>query len=204
MYHSRFSENENETVETHIPRHQDSKTKKPRHWDSKTKKPRHRDSGTETPRHRETETTKPSHFLRGRKTTTSGFQDWKTTTSKFQDHKATTWSFCGILALNIQLTQFVIFEPLSYCFEETIKFDVKVSYASCLLSRLIKWYNKPGDATKEFWEKVIQFHGTFHGLKITNWIRAKWTQTGLKSQTALKSRSVYMTISPRQRADDTF
>ena len=32
----------------------------------------------------------------------------------------------------------------------------------------------------------------------------KWTQTGLKSQTALKSRSVYMAISPRQRADDNF
>ena len=23
--------------------------------------------------------------------------------------------------------------------------------------------------TKEFWEKSIQFHGTVHGLKITNW-----------------------------------
>ena len=57
MWHNRFSENKNETVETHIPRHRDSKTKKPRHRDSKTKKPRPRDSGTKTPRHRETETT---------------------------------------------------------------------------------------------------------------------------------------------------
>ena len=31
-----------------------------------------------------------------------------------------------------------------------------------------KWYNTPGDITKEFWEKAIQFHGTFHGLKIKN------------------------------------
>ena len=30
-------------------------------------------------------------------------------------------------------------------------------------------YNKPGNITKEFWEKAIQFHGTFHGLKNTNW-----------------------------------
>ena len=31
MWHNRFSENENEAVESHIPRHRDSKTKKPRH-----------------------------------------------------------------------------------------------------------------------------------------------------------------------------
>ena len=41
--------------------------------------------------------------------------------------------------------------PLSYYFEETIGFDVKASFASCPVSRLISWYNKPGDITKEFW-----------------------------------------------------
>ena len=30
-WHNRFSENKNEAVEAHIPRHRDSKTKKPRH-----------------------------------------------------------------------------------------------------------------------------------------------------------------------------
>ena len=59
MWHNRFCQIKNEAVETHIPRHRDSKTKKPRHRDSKTKKPRHRDSKTKKPRHRETETTKP-------------------------------------------------------------------------------------------------------------------------------------------------
>ena len=54
-------------------------------------------------------------------------------------------------------------------FEETIGFNVKASFASRPVSRLIRWYNKPDDITKEFWEKVIQFHGTFHGLKMTNW-----------------------------------
>ena len=34
--------------------------------------------------------------------------------------------------------QFVIFKPLSYCFEETIGFDVKTSFASCPLSHLIR------------------------------------------------------------------
>ena len=38
MWHNRFSENENEAVEAHIPRHRGSKTKKPRHRDSKVRK----------------------------------------------------------------------------------------------------------------------------------------------------------------------
>ena len=42
--------------------------------------------------------------------------------------------------------KFVIFKPLSYCFEETIGFDVKGSFARRPMSRLIK----PGDITKEF------------------------------------------------------
>ena len=31
MWHNRFSENENQAMEAHIPRHRDSKTKKPQH-----------------------------------------------------------------------------------------------------------------------------------------------------------------------------
>ena len=34
--------------------------------------------------------------------------------------------------------QFVIFKPLSYCFEERIGFDVKASFASRPESRLIR------------------------------------------------------------------
>ena len=34
--------------------------------------------------------------------------------------------------------QFVIFKPLSYCFKETIGFDVRTSFANCPLSRLIR------------------------------------------------------------------
>ena len=41
MCHNEFSENENEAVEVHIPRHQDSKIKKPRHRDLGTKTPRY-------------------------------------------------------------------------------------------------------------------------------------------------------------------
>ena len=47
--------------------------------------------------------------------------------------------------------QFVIFKPLSYCFKETIGLDVKALFANCPESRLIRWYNEPGDITKGFW-----------------------------------------------------
>ena len=49
MWHNRFSENENEAVEVHIPRHRDSKTKNLRHRDCKTKEPRHPDCKTKKP-----------------------------------------------------------------------------------------------------------------------------------------------------------
>ena len=61
MWHNRFSENENEAVEAHIPQHRDSKTKKPWHQDSKTEKPRHRDSKTKKPQHQDSNTKKPWH-----------------------------------------------------------------------------------------------------------------------------------------------
>ena len=44
------------------------------------------------------------------------------------------------------LGQFVVFKPLSYCFEETVGFDVKAKFARPPVSRLIK----PRDITKEF------------------------------------------------------
>ena len=72
--------------------------------------------------------------------------------------------------------QFVIFEPISYCFKETMGFNIKTSSRSRPVSRLIRWYDKLGDITKEFWEKAIVFHGTFHGLKITNWNRKQRTK----------------------------
>ena len=50
------------------------------------------------------------------------------------------------------IRQFLLFKTLSYCFEETVEFDVKASFASRPVSRLIRFYNKPGDITKEFWE----------------------------------------------------
>ena len=59
---NRLIENKNEAVETHVPRHRNSKKKKSRDRGSKAKKLRHWDSGTtKTPQHRETESTKPRH-----------------------------------------------------------------------------------------------------------------------------------------------
>ena len=56
MWHNRFSENKNEAVEAHIPRHRESKTKKPRHRDSKAKKLRHREAETINQQHRDSKT----------------------------------------------------------------------------------------------------------------------------------------------------
>ena len=46
---------------------------------------------------------------------------------------------------NLQYS-FVVFKPLSYCFEETIELDVKALFARPPVLRPIK----PGDVTKEF------------------------------------------------------
>ena len=48
------------------------------------------------------------------------------------------------------IRQFLLFKLLSYCFKETIGFDVKASFTSRPVSRLIRFYNKPGDITKGF------------------------------------------------------
>ena len=65
------------------------------------------------------------------------------------------FSWKGIV--KICRSQFVIFKPLSYFFEETIGFDVKASFASRPVPRLIRWYNKPGDITKEFFSSTGLF-----------------------------------------------
>ena len=43
----------------------------------------------------------------------------------------------AVVVVVVVVVQFVIFKSLSYCFEETIGFDVKVSFASRPVSRLI-------------------------------------------------------------------
>ena len=49
--------------------------------------------------------------------------------------------------------QFVIFKPLNYCFEEIIGFDIKASFASRPVSRLIRWYNK----TRWYNNRILNF-----------------------------------------------
>ena len=61
----------------------------------------------------------------------------------------------GSRNLTISFYQFVIFKLLSYCFEETIRFDVKASFASHPVSRIVRWYNKPGDMKKGFEDLAV-------------------------------------------------
>ena len=60
-WHNLFSENENKAMETHIPQHHDSKSKKPQHQDPKTKNLQYRVSETKTQQHSQMETTKTQH-----------------------------------------------------------------------------------------------------------------------------------------------
>ena len=56
------------------------------------------------------------------------------------------WALKGFIPLHLRsfkeikiiCIQFLIFKPLSYCFEETIGFDVKASFASPPESHLIR------------------------------------------------------------------
>ena len=43
-----------------------------------------------------------------------------------------------IITITKLLSQFAIFKPLSYCFEETIRFDLKASFANRTVSHLIR------------------------------------------------------------------
>ena len=52
---------------------------------------------------------------------------------------------CASLLVEAIPFQFVVFKPLSYCFEETIGYDVKTFFARLAVLRLFK----PGDITKE-------------------------------------------------------
>ena len=48
----------------------------------------------------------------------------------------------------------------------SIGFEKRTWFARSPVSFLIK----PGNITKAFLQKAIELHGTFHGLKITNWL----------------------------------
>ena len=63
-------------------------------------------------------------------------------------------------------TQFVIFKPLSYYFEETIGFDVKASFASRSVSRLISWYNNQVIQQKNFDKRLFSSTGLFMDWKL--------------------------------------
>ena len=64
------------------------------------------------------------------------------------------------------LNQFVIFKPLSYCFEDTIGFDVNTSFASRPVSRLISWYNNQVMWQKNFDKRLISSRGHFMDWKL--------------------------------------
>ena len=102
-------------------------------------------------------------------------------------------NFCGLLQENLlpktkrcfvwgtcEIDSFPV-RKMHICYWNTQKFrgtfrgfDVKASHTSRPVSRLISWYNSQVIQQKNFDKRVfIQFHGTFHGFKITNWFLSK-------------------------------
>ena len=59
------------------------------------------------------------------------------------------------------LSQFAIFKPLSYCFEETIWFDLKASFANRPVSHLIRCYNNQVMEQKNFEKRLFSSTGLF-------------------------------------------
>ena len=59
----------------------------------------------------------------------------------------------------------LIFKPLSYCFEETIVFDVKASFTCRPVSRLISWYNNQVIQQKTFAKRLFSSTGLFMDWK---------------------------------------
>ena len=87
-------------------------------------------------------------------------------------------------------SQFVILKPLSYCFEEAIRFEVKVSFASRPVSHLIRWFNKPCNTTKEFWKRLFISMGLFIDCKLETvlfpWINTFCSITDVQCRNFLK------------------
>ena len=94
IWHNRFSENENEVVEAHLPRHRDSQTKKAQHRDSKAKKPRHGETETINPWDRDSKT-----FFQTTKSHDIEIPRLKNRDIEIPRLKPTTSSFRGILIL---------------------------------------------------------------------------------------------------------
>ena len=65
-----------------------------------------------------------------------------------------------------QTYQCVIFKPLSYCFEETIRFDVKASFTSRPVSRQLRWYSNQVIQQKNFDKKLFSSSGLFIDWKL--------------------------------------
>ena len=65
-----------------------------------------------------------------------------------------------------RVNQFAIFKQLSCCFEETIGFDVKASFASRPVLHLISWYNNQVIQQNNFDKKLFSSTGLFIDWKL--------------------------------------
>ena len=72
------------------------------------------------------------------------------------------------------------------------------SFPSRPVSRVIRWYNKSDEITKELWEKAIQFHGIFHELKLINCKSKKAGSAPACIYTFLRAKSDFVILKIRK------
>ena len=65
-----------------------------------------------------------------------------------------------------KIEQFVIFKLLSYCFEKTVGLDVKASFVSRPVSRLISWYSSQVIKQNNFDKKLFSSTRLFMDWKL--------------------------------------
>ena len=97
---------------------------------------------------------------------------------------------------NNKCKQSIIFKLVSYCFEETIGFEVKASFVSRPISRLIRWYNKriliKGYSVPRDFSWIENYKLSKPILKILPVFRKFFLGNNLPKQYALNSFSDYL------------
>ena len=95
--------------------------------------------------------------------------NWKTKVT-FYSH----WEYPGSTHTWFCKKQFVIFKPLSYCFEETIGFDVKALFTSLPVSHLISWYKNQVIQQNNFEKRLFSSTGLFMDWKSQTESMVSW------------------------------
>ena len=152
---NRFSKSKNEDLETHLPRHRDSKIKKPRQLNSQTKKLQHRESETAKPQHRDSKA-----FFQRMKSHNIEIRRLKNQGIDIPSPKAMTLSFCEIL-IPTPLDMIPSCDWLWVVADSSSGGSIRVTADSIRLSANFNISNNISNNFKDLFRKVHHFYGLF-------------------------------------------